>query len=478
MAREKSQVATTTRTRVPKRDQGAEPLVVVMIAVERRKERRGGVREPDDIRQPRKWEDLMSEAKPKSFAISKEDVWKAYKRVRANKGAAGVDGESITEFEKRLEDNLYKIWNRLSSGSYFPPAVLAVRIPKADGGERKLGIPTVGDRVAQMVVKMKLEPKVDPLFHEDSYGYRPNKSAVEAVIVSRQRCWDYNWVVDLDIKGFFDNINHELMMRAVRKHAEEPWVVLQIERWLKAKILDQGEEEARETGTPQGGVISPLLANLYLHYAFDEWMKRENPRTPFERYADDIIVHCTSQKRAERLMQGISQRFRECYLELHPSKTKLVYCKDKFRKSRYQNEKFDFLGFTYRPRRAINRKGEVFLNFSPAVSERAIKKIRERIRSWDLHRQTGSDLEEIAKQVNPTLQGWLQYYSTSNRSVLTGVLRQLDDTLARWARRKYKKLRGKRRQSILWVSSVRRYKPGLFAHWRPRTTKGSLMGAV
>jgi RNA-directed DNA polymerase len=228
----------------------------------------------------------MNEAKP--YCISKEEVLEAYKRVKANRGAAGVDDESIEDFERKWKDNLYKIWNRMSSGSYFPPPVLTVAIPKSGGGERKLGIPTVSDRVAQMVVKRRLEPEVEPLFHADSYGYRPGKSAHDAVGRARQRCWRYDWVLDLDIKGFFDNIPHDLMMKAVRKHARQAWVVLYIERWLKADA--QGEDGTltpRSRGTPQGGVISPLLGNLFLHYAFDEWMKRKYAEVPFERYADD-----------------------------------------------------------------------------------------------------------------------------------------------------------------------------------------------
>jgi RNA-directed DNA polymerase len=269
----------------------------------------------------------MSEAKP--FGISQWEVWEAYKRVKANQGAAGVDEQSIADFEKRLQDNLYKIWNRMSSGSYFPPPVRTVKIPKANGGERKLGIPTVSDRIAPMVVKSRLEPEVDPRFHADSYGYRPGKSALEAVGQARQRCWRYDWIIDLDIRGFFDNISHDLLIRAVKKHAQDKWVVLYLQRWLKAPVQEEdGRLVPREKGTPQGGVISPLLANLFLHYAFDRWMAKQYPQVPFERYADDAIVHGRTEAEAQEVREAIAARLRECGLELHPEKTKIVYCKD------------------------------------------------------------------------------------------------------------------------------------------------------
>ena len=346
----------------------------------------------------------MSEAKP--YGISKQEVWEAYKRVKANQGAAGVDEQSITDFEGRLKDNLYKIWNRMSSGSYFPPPVRTVKIPKTGGGERKLGIPTVSDRIAQMVVKSRLEPEVDPFFHPDSYGYRPGKSALEAVGQARQRCWRFDWVIDLDIKGFFDNIDHELMMRAVRKHAKDKWVVLYIERWLKAPAQEEeGRLVPREKGTPQGGVASPLLANLFLHYAFDVWMRKHYPHLPFERYADDGIVHCRTEKEAQEVRAAIAARLQECRLELHPEKTKIVYCKDDDRRGNYPNEKFDFLGYTFRSRRSKNRYGKFFINFSPAVSDKAGKAIRAEIRSWKLHLRSDKAIEGSVAYVQPDHSG-------------------------------------------------------------------------
>jgi RNA-directed DNA polymerase len=321
----------------------------------------------------------MSEAKP--FCITKKEVWEAYKRVKANKGAAGVDEQTLKDFEKGVKDNLYKIWNRMSSGSYFPLPVLTVKIPKKNGGERKLGIPTVADRIAQQVVKARLEPELEPLFHEDSYGYRPKKSALEAVGRARERCWRYDWVIDLDIKGFFDNLDQNLLLRAVRKHALEPWIVLYIERWLKAPRQEEdGRLVPREKGTPQGGVISPLLANLFLHYALDRWLAVNYPQVPFERYADDAIVHCRTEGQAQEMRKAIAERLRSCGLELHPEKTKIVYCKDDSRKGTYSNESFDFLSYTFRPRKARNRKGKFFINFSPAVSEHSVQRFPSRRR--------------------------------------------------------------------------------------------------
>ena len=419
----------------------------------------------------------MSEAKP--FCISKWEVWKAYKRVKANQGAAGVDEQSIADFEKKLKDNLYKIWNRMSSGSYFPPPVRTVKIPKANGGERKLGIPTVSDRIAQMVVKSRLEPAVEPLFHPDSYGYRPGKSAWDAVGKARQRCWRQDWIVDLDIKGFFDNIDQDLLMRAVRKHAKDKWVVLYIERWLQAPMQEEnGRLVPREKGTPQGGVISPLLANLFLHYAFDRWLTKRYPQLSFERYADDAIVHCRTERQAQEVRAAIAARLRDCGLELHPEKTKIVYCKDEDRRRTYPNEKFDFLGYTFRPRRSKNRFEKYFINFSPAVSDKAVKAIRAEIRSWKLHLRSDKSIEDLSRMFNPKIRGWLQYYGRYYRSALYPAMRQLDRSLARWAYRKYKKLRGHLRRAMHWIARISRRDPGLFAHWQMGVRRGSLAGAV
>jgi group II intron reverse transcriptase/maturase len=407
----------------------------------------------------------VNRAKP--FCISKWEVWEAYKLVKANKGAAGVDGQSIAEFEEDVKDNLFKIWNRMSSGSYFPPPVRRVDIPKDNGKTRPLGIPTVSDRIAQTVVKRYLEPIVEEYFHADSYGYRPGKSAIEAIGVARQRCWRYDWVLDLDIKGFFDNIDHDLLMRAVRKHTNCKWVLLYIERWLNAPAqLEEGSLINRDKGTPQGGVISPLLANLFLHYAFDTWMKRHYPQIPFERYADDGICHCRSKAEAEILRVAIEKRFAECGLELNLQKTKIVYCKDDDRRGNYPEQKFDFLGFTFRPRRAKNRRGKLFVGFTPAISNRAKKSICDTMRRWKMHRQTDKSLDELARVVNPVLRGWINYYGRFYKSALYRVFQHLNNILVQWASRKYKRLRGYDQRASQWLQGVFHRQPKLFAHWQ------------
>ncbi|HEX2715538.1 MAG TPA: group II intron reverse transcriptase/maturase [Candidatus Acidoferrales bacterium] len=419
----------------------------------------------------------MSEAKP--FCISKWEVWEAYKRVKANKGAAGVDEQSIEDFEKRLKKNLYKIWNRMSSGSYLPPPVRTVKIPKANGGERKLGIPTVSDRIAQQVVKLRLEPEVDRLFHTDSYGYRPGKSALDAVGKARERCWRYDWVVDLDIKGFFDNLDQTLLMRAVKKHAKDRWLVLYIERWLKAPVQEEdGKLIPREKGTPQGGVISPLLANLFLHYGLDRWLQAKFPKVLFERFADDAIVHCRTEGEALAIRKAIAARLQNCGLELHPEKTTIVYCKDDDRRRTYPNEKFDFLGYTFRPRRSKNRKGKHFINFSPAVSDKSAQAMRDAIRSWNLPKRSDKAIDDLSRMFNPIVRGWLLYYGRYYRSALYPPMRQLDRDLALWAKRKYKRLRNHLRRATHWIASISRRSPALFAHWQMGVRRGSVMGAV
>jgi RNA-directed DNA polymerase len=406
----------------------------------------------------------MSKTKP--FSISTKTVGDAYKRVKANKGAAGVDAVSLEDFEKNLENNLYKIWNRLSSGSYFPPPVKTVEIEKDATRKRKLGIPTVADRIAQMVVKIYLEPSIEPHFHSSSYGYRPGRSAVQVVGKARERCWRNNWVLDLDIKGFFDNLDHDITMMLVRKHTDCKWITLYIERWLKAPAqLEDGILCERTKGTPQGGVISPLLANLYLHYAFDEWMQKNYSTIPFERYADDIIVHCRSEKQALWIKAQIKGRLAEFKLGLHPKKTKIVYCKDGKRKGAYENEKFDFLGFEFRPRRAKSKNGELFLSFSPAVSKTAIKGMYQEIRDWRLHRQTRSTLEEIARNINPIILGWINYYGSYYKSALHPILNHLDWKLVKWAIWKYKGMKGSQRRATKWLNRIKKKEPNLFVHW-------------
>jgi len=404
--------------------------------------------------------------KTKPFSISTKIVGDAYKRVKANKGAEGVDAVSLEDFEKNLENNLYKIWNRLSSGSYFPPPVRTVEIEKDETRKRKLGIPTVADRIAQMVVKIYLEPSIEPHFHSDSYGYRPGKSAIQAVGKARERCWRNDWVLDLDIKGFFDNLDHDITMQLVRKHTDCKWIPLYIERWLKAPAqLEDGTLCERTKGTPQGGVISPLLANLYLHFAFDKWMQKNYCTIPFERYADDIIVHCRSEKQAHWIKTKIKKRVAEFKLELHPKKTKIVYCKDGKRKGYYENEKFDFLGFEFRPRRAKSRNGGLFLSFNPAVSKTAIKGMYQEIRNWRLHRQTSSTLEEIARNINPIISGWINYYGSYFRSALHPILNHINWKLVKWAIQKYKRMKGSQRRATKWLNRIKKKEPSLLVHW-------------
>ena len=414
--------------------------------------------------QPRRWEEPSDRAKP--FCISRKEVWEAYKRVRANKGAAGVDSESIEEFERDLKNNLYKIWNRMSSGTYFPPPVRSVAIPKKDGGERRLGIPTVADRIAQTVVKRYLEPLVEPYFHPDSYGYRPGKSAHDAVGAARQRCWRYDWVIDLDIRGFFDNLDHSLVMRAVGKYTQCRWILLYVRRWLEAPVQQEdGTLVPRTKGTPQGGVVSPLLANIFLHLSFDDWMRKTHPDVPFERYADDIVAHCKTEKRAQHLLEGIERRLKQCRLELHPRKTRIVYCKDDDRRGRHVNEKFDFLGYTFCPRRSKNRWGEYFINFTPAVSNEAAKRMRQEMRRWRINLRSDKAIDDLARMWNPVLRGWIQYFGRFYKSALYPVFRHFNGLLVRWAMRKYKRLRRHRRRAEHWLGQIACREPGLFAHW-------------
>jgi RNA-directed DNA polymerase len=411
--------------------------------------------------------------KAKPFCIAKRDVWEAYKRVKANRGAAGVDGESIAAFDSDLENNLYRIWNRMASGSYFPPAVRRVEIPKEGGKTRPLGIPTVSDRIAQTVVQRYLEPILEPVFHVDSFGYRPGRSAHDALAVARQRCWRYDWVIDLDIRSFFDEIDRELLMRAVRRHTDCAWVLLYIERWLQAPVsMPDGTLVNREKGTPQGSVVSPILANLFLHYAFDTWMQRKFPACPFERYADDAIIHCDSGHQARQLLDMLQQRFAECRLELHPQKTRIVYCKDANRQGNYPELQFDFLGYTFRPRGAMSRAGKMFVSFIPAVSAKAIKSMRSVLRRWKLSHRGDLDLEVLVEWLQPVVRGWVNYYGRFCPSHLYRALRMVDELLVRWALRKYTGRKKHAEWAWDWLKRLRSKKPTLLSHWQLVTAVG------
>lgn len=403
----------------------------------------------------------------KPFGISKREVWQAYQKVAANKGAAGVDGVSLAEFESDLKGNLYKIWNRMSSGSYFPPPVKAVEIPKAHGaGARVLGVPTIGDRIAQTVVAGRIEAEVEPKFHPDSYGYRPRKSALDAVGRCRERCWKYDWVIDLDVRKFFDTVPWDRILAAVEANTALPWVVLYVKRWLAAPMrMPDGTLAARDRGTPQGSAVSPVLANLFMHYAFDLWLVREFPGCPFERYADDAVVHCRTKAQAELVLDRLRKRMEQVGVGLHPEKTRIVYCKDGKRRGSHEHTEFTFLGFTFRARGLRARNGNVFTGFAPAVSKDAIKKMSAQVKSWRLHTRTGHKIGEIARAVNPVIRGWMQYYGSFYKTELEPVLRRINAYLVRWIRRKYRRLRPIKNARGAWERITGQY-PALFAHWQ------------
>jgi len=402
----------------------------------------------------------------KSFGITKRTVLEAYRHVKANQGAAGVDGQSLGMFEANLSGNLYKLWNRLASGSYFPPAVKQVEIEKRDGGVRMLGVPTVADRIAQVVIKSRIEATLDPLFHPDSYGYRPGKSMQEALAITRQRCWEYAWVAEFDVQKAFDELDHELLLRAIRKHIKERWALLYIERWLKAPVeTSQGEILPRNRGISQGGPLSPLLLNLMMHYAFDRWMQRQHPHLPFARFADDALVHCRSESEACTVLAAIERRLGECGLRMHPRKSAVVCCKGSSRRGDYPRIEFTFLGFTFRPRCAVDRSGKTFRSFLPAVSREATKRMMREMRGWKIHWNKPLSLHQLAERYNPILRGWLNYYGSFYKSAMRRVFDYFNQKLALWARRKYQALRGRRLQSLYWLGGTARKQPRLFVHW-------------
>ncbi len=408
-----------------------------------------------------------SDPKDKPFQIPKGLVWEAYKSVKRNKGAAGVDGQSIEEFEADLKDNLYKIWNRMSSGSYLPSPVRAVEIPKSHGGgKRVLGIPTVADRIAQTVVALWLEPRTESIFHDDSFGYRPGRSPLDAVAKCRERCWKKDWVLDLDVQQFFDSVDHELMVKAVEANTDQKWVVLYVKRWLKAPIrMPDDRLVERDRGTPQGSAVSPVLANLFLHYAFDSWLEREFPAVEFERFADDAVVHCRTERQAQQVLVALSERMASVGLRLHPDKTQIVYCKDRKRRLSYERTSFTFLGYTFRARKAPTYDGRsMFAAFLPAMGTDALKDKGHEVRGWRLHLRTTCDLAALAEWMNPIIRGWMNYFGKFYRTEMFGLLRRINTYLVRWARRKFKRLRAFKRAKRWWNGLLTRV-PRLFAHW-------------
>jgi group II intron reverse transcriptase/maturase len=411
-------------------------------------------------------DELKASGKP--FRISEQEVRDAWLKVKGNKGAPGVDGQSIEAFEKDLESNLYRVWNRMSSGTYFPPPVMAVEIPKPHGGgTRVLGVPCVADRIAQTVAAARLEKAVEPVFHPDSYGYRPGRSQLDAVTACRERCWEYDWAIDLDVRKFFDSVRWDLIVKAVREHTDHDtrWVVLYVERWLAAPLRHpDGILQERDRGTPQGSAISPVLANLFLHYAFDKWLERNFPAVAFERYADDAVVHCVSEYQAREVLAALQERMAGVGLELHPDKTRIVYCKDSNRRGSHEHVSFTFLGFTFRPRRARRADGRQFTGFLPAISKDALKKISAEVRSWRLHRHMEMTEAGIARWINPKIRGWMNYYGKFYRSALYPLLRRINTCLMRWLMNKYKRFRTWKKAIRAW-SDVAGTWPRYFAHW-------------
>lgn len=425
---------------------------------------------------------VKPELSVKPFDIPKMLVWEAYLKVKANKGAAGVDRQSLADFAQDEKKNLYKIWNRMSSGSYFPPPVRAVEIPKAGGGVRVLGVPTVADRIARTVVAMTLEPEAEKVFHSDSYGYRPGRSALDAVAVCQQRCWKSQWVIDLDIQGFFDNVPHDPILRAVGRHTDKPWVLLYVRRWLTAPLQQpDGSLVTPDRGTPQGSAISPLLSNLFMHYAFDDWLARMQPLVRFERYCDDVVVHCVTEKQTHYIKRSITERLARFGLTLHPQKTKIVQCvqEGRTRDGQY-GVAFTFLGYTFRPRYARLRDGRWKSGFLPAVSKAAKKAMAAVIRGWRLGRRTDLSFTEVATIVNRVVAGWINYYGRFYKSQLISFLaNRINPHLVRWAMRKYKHLHrapAKARKRIAHIATAHR---DMFVHWHHGALPtGSATGAV
>ncbi len=397
--------------------------------------------------------------------INKIEVEIAWEAVRQAGGGAGNDGKSIQDVKANLDNELYKIWNRLDSGSYMAQEVKLVQIPKAKGGYRTLGIPNVTDRVAQTVIKNRLAGIVEKQFHENSYAYRPGKGAIDALTVCRERCFKNSWVLEVDIKGFFDALDHHFMMEILREYVDDRAVILYCERFLKAKgVNEEGQIVVRDKGTPQGGVVSPVLANLYLHEAFDKWMAKEHTGIQFERYADDIIVHCVSEKQARFMKHRIEQRLNQYNLELHPDKTRIVYTgksNDYDGTGHSLPRKFTFLGYDFKPRR--HKNGHII--YSPGIGSGALRRIGEVIRQqWCLNHKLQMSLADVAREVNPMIRGWIGYYGHHRRSELYKMAYKIDNALARFLKRKCKSMQSDKK-SLRQLREERKQNPELFCHW-------------
>lgn len=410
---------------------------------------------------------MIFETKTRPIPITEEMVQLAYKKVKSNQGSAGIDKISIQDFKVNLSKNLYKIWNRMTSGSYFPSAVKEQLIDKGGGKKRKLGIPTVGDRIAQQVVKDYIEPRLESIFHRSSYGYRPMKSAHQALAEVRNNVRRNAWVIDLDISAFFDEVNHDKLMLALEKHVEEKWILMYIRRWLEAPIEQKdGVLQPKEgKGTPQGGVISPLLANLYLHYSFDMWMNIHFPEIPFVRYADDMVVHCKSESQAAFLLEKIKVRLSQCDLEVHPKKTKIVYCKDYRRPHKNKPTRFDFLGFSFRPESKASKRGGMFLGYDCAISTKAYSTIVKELRDMRFHRWMSS-WQELATLLNPKIRGWMQYYDSFRPWTLRVVFHRLHNRIAKWILNRFKRFKRSYQKAFEHLKFMRKSFPSLFVHWQ------------
>ena len=410
---------------------------------------------------------MIFKEQAKSIPITKTMVWDAYKKVKNNKGSAGIDRQSLEDFDKIRSKELYKLWNRLASGSYFPPAVKRVEIRKTDGKTRPLGIPTVSDRIGQEVIKTLLEPRLDAEFLESSYGYRPNKSALSVVKKVQENVRKHSWAIDLDIKEFFENVNHELIYKALKPHVSEKWMLLYIRRWLEAPVQfpDGTLVPSSGRGTPQGGVISPLLANLFMHYCFDKWLQIHFSEIEMVRYADDIIVHCRTQQEAARILAAIRRRLRDCGLTAHPEKTKIVYCKKSGRNLKGFPVQFDFLGFSFRPIQLKLKRGGSFLQFDCIMSRKSKVRITQELRKLKFHNKTQRTIQDLALLLNPKIRGWLNYYGKINRRCLRPVFYYLHHRMLKWVLNKYKRFKRSKVKAARWLRWVYKSYPNLFYHW-------------